>query len=191
MDIDIPFDPAALVASLAAGVRHEFLFFWGHRKAEDGCLTKSCFSQWWEAPFCMDGRQFRTAEHYMMTRKAELFGDHETAALVLAAETPKAAKALGRKVRGFSEDAWLAHREEIVFTGNMEKFSQNADLREFLLGTRDAVLVEASPVDSVWGIGLAEADPKARNPAEWPGLNLLGFALTRVREKLRQRNVAV
>lgn len=181
------FNKTTLAAALTADPIQEFLFFWGHQKSKDGQLTKSCFSQWWESPFRIGDRYFRTAEHYMMVRKAELFDDQDAVSAILAASTPKDAKALGRKIRGFSDAVWLDLREEIVFTGNFEKFSQDEMLRKFLLDTRDAILVEASPVDSIWGIGLAEDNPDARNPATWPGLNLLGFALMKVREELQRR----
>ena len=134
-------------------------------------------SQWWEAAFSEDGKVFGSAEHYMMAHKAWLFGDAETAARILAAAHPGEAKALGRKVRGFGEAVWAAHRFEIVVRGNIAKFGQNSELRDFLLSTRDRVLVEASPRDPVWGIGLAASDERAASPATWRGLNLLGFAL--------------
>lgn len=185
MNASIPLDKVALLESERKGATHEFLFFWGHQKSKDGTLTRSCFSQWWHSPFSVDGRLFATAEHYMMVRKAELFGDAASAQLILSARTPKDAKALGRTVRGFSDELWLANRDEIVFTGNWHKFSQNPALKQVLLKTANAILVEASPVDAIWGIGLAEDHPKARQPADWPGLNLLGFALMKVREKLQ------
>lgn len=122
----------------------------------------------------------------MMTRKARLFGDENTARAILAATTPNEAKSLGRKVIGFSEQTWIGHREEIVFTGNLAKFGQRPDLKKFLVSTGAAVLVEASPVDDIWGIGLAQDDPLATSPASWPGLNLLGFALMKTRAHLLQ-----
>ena len=94
-------------------------------------------------------------------------------------------KALGRGVRGFEEPIWRQNRSSIVIEGNYAKFSQSAALREFLVGTKHRVLVEASPVDKIWGIGLGADDPHAENPLEWRGLNLLGFALMDVRERLR------
>ena len=121
----------------------------------------------------------------MMAAKARLFGDGEALAGILAAEDPGSIKALGRHVRSFDEAAWAAARFDIVTVGNMEKFGQDERLRRYLLATRDEVLVEASPVDRVWGIGLAEQDPRARRPAQWRGLNLLGFALMEVRARLR------
>src|SRR5690606_17756368 len=140
--------------------------------------------QWWPAPFVLDGRTFATAEHYMMWRKALLFDDRDSAERILAAGHPKQAKDLGRGVRGFDQRRWEAQRCEIVRTGNAAKFAQHPDLEAFLLGTGNRVLVEASPVDVVWGIGLAADDPRADDPQRWKGLNLLGFALGEVRERL-------
>ncbi|TQM78031.1 hypothetical protein FHX81_0280 [Saccharothrix saharensis] len=163
----------------------EYLFFWGHEARPGAPVGKQCLSQWWEAPFTVDGLTFRTAEHFMMHGKALVFGDEETARRVLAARTPGEAKALGRRVRGFTEDVWVAERLDVVVRANLAKFGAHDDLREFLLGTGDRVLVEASPVDRVWGIGLAADDERAADPARWPGLNLLGEALMEVRARLR------
>ncbi len=181
----LPENRAALVSLAESGAPLDYVFFWGHRKPADGSITNSCFSQWYEAAFRINGEFFRTAEHYMMVRKARLFGDESSARSVLAATTPNEAKSLGRKVQGFSEEMWLAHREEIVFTGNLAKFSQHSSPRQFLLATSDAILVEASPTDAIWGIGLAQDSPLAREPSSWQGLNLLGFALMKVRTRLR------
>jgi ribA/ribD-fused uncharacterized protein len=165
------------------GQRVEFLFFWGHTPGQEG-VGKWVFSQWWPSPFAVDGLTFATAEHYMMWGKAQLFDDERTAARVLAAEHPKQAKDLGRQVRDFDQTTWEAHRAGIVRTGNTHKFGQHPDLREYLLGTGDRVLVEASPLDRVWGIGLREDDPRAQDPTRWRGINLLGFALCDVRDVL-------
>lgn len=162
----------------------KYLFFWGHQPERDGSAGKGCLSQWWEAPFSVDGLTFATAEHYMMWGKAQLFGDTATASRVLEATNPGQAKAFGREVRGFDEKAWAEHRLEIVVAGNTAKFSQHEELSRFLVGTGDRVLVEASPLDRVWGIGLTADDPRASDPAQWLGLNLLGVALTEVRAKL-------
>lgn len=118
----------------------------------------------------------------MMAEKAALFGDQEIRAQVLQATTPEAAKALGRKVRGFNNEEWLQHRYDIVVRANQAKFSQNPELNTYLKGTGARIIVEASPVDSIWGIGLTKDDAKANNPNLWEGLNLLGFALMQVRD---------
>jgi ribA/ribD-fused uncharacterized protein len=162
-----------------------FLFFWGHQPAKDGIITKSCFSQWWMASFENDGKLYLTAEHFMMARKAALFGDTEIEEQILGTKSPKDVKALGRKINNFNNDIWNEHKYEIVKEGNFFKFGQNEELREFLVGTKSKVIVEASPVDPIWGIGMSENDPDAQSPELWKGENLLGFALMEVRYLLK------
>lgn len=142
------------------------------------------FSQFYPAPFTIDGVRYPTAEHYMMAGKARLFNDHASLNKIMSAATPQKAKALGRKVAGFDEGIWRAHCTDIVVTANLAKFSQNHQMREFLMRTGTAVLVEASATDCIWGIGLARADERAEDPRRWKGENLLGFCLMRVRDIL-------
>ncbi|MET8040520.1 NADAR family protein [Micromonospora sp. NPDC005215] len=175
---------AGLTDAVRAGSPVKFLFFWGHQPQRDGSIGAGCLSQWWPDPFSVDGQEFRTAEHYMMWRKAVLFGDATAAARILTVAHPHAAKTLGRQVDGFDERVWQEHRLDIVVAGAVAKFGQRPELREYLLGTGERVLVEASPVDRVWGIGLAADHPDAVDPARWRGLNLLGFALMRARTML-------
>jgi len=125
-----------------------------------------------------------TAEHHMMYQKAVLFGDSDAAERLLSASNPGEAKAIGREVLGFDQAKWDEHRFEIVVLANVAKFSSDPKLKEFLLYTGDRVLVEASPVDKIWGIGLAEDNPACENPHQWKGTNLLGFALMEVRDQL-------
>jgi ribA/ribD-fused uncharacterized protein len=174
-----------LISSVERKEKVKFLFFWGHQKSKSGEITAACFSQWWAAPFTVDGVRYNTTEHWMMAQKALLFGNEEIYQQILAAKSPAAAKALGRQVRNFDEAVWNANRSAIVVRGNLEKFQQHSDLQDFLLQTKDRVLVEASPVDSIWGIGLAADNARAENPRQWNGLNLLGFALMEVRDLLR------
>jgi ribA/ribD-fused uncharacterized protein len=150
-----------------------FTFFWKHR-----------LSQWHPARFVVGGIAFNCAEQYMMYAKAMLFGDRDAGERILVAESPREQQAIGRTVRGFDESVWMLFREGIVFAGNYARFDQNADQRELLFATRGTTLVEASPHDRVWGIGLLADDPRASIRAEWQGLNLLGEDLTRVRETL-------
>jgi ribA/ribD-fused uncharacterized protein len=173
-----------LAAARASGRTVKYLFFWGHRPQRDGRPGPGCLSQWWPAAFTVDGYEFATAEHYMMWRKAMLFGDGEIAGRILAAAHPRQAKALGRQVCGFDQQLWEQRRFDIVVDGSVAKFSQHEPLREYLVGTGERVLVEASPTDRVWGIGLAASDERAADPGAWPGLNLLGFALMRPRQIL-------
>lgn len=99
----------------------------------------------------------------------------------------KKIKDLGRKVKNYDEKIWVEHREKYVFRGNYEKFTQNLDIQEVLLNTGKTILVEASPYDKIWGIGLAANDPEAKDPSKWKGLNLLGKGLTRLRDELAIR----
>ncbi|SEI16690.1 NADAR family protein [Pseudomonas fuscovaginae UPB0736] len=173
----------ALRARFNAGEALEYVFFWGHQRNPHK-ITASCFSQWYDAEFTVDGQRYPTAEHFMMAEKAALFDDQDIRSQVLQAPTPNAAKALGRKVSGFDNEQWLQHRYSIVVRANQAKFSQNPELETFLRETGSRILVEASPVDNIWGIGLAQDDPRANDPNSWQGLNLLGFALMQVRDEL-------
>lgn len=163
----------------------KFLFFWGHQPNKDGSISKTCFSQWWLSSFEVDNVIYKTAEHWMMAKKAELFNDNEVLAKIIKANSPAEAKKLGREVKNYDDKLWLANRYEIVKQGNRHKFSQNKDLKTFLINTKDRVLVEASPVDPIWGIGMATDHKDVSNPEKWKGLNLLGFALMEVRDELK------
>lgn len=176
----------ALIEFIKQGGKPEYLYFWGHQKSKSG-ISKSCFSQWYPAVFEVDGLVFKTAEHYMMYRKATLFNDAKIAQEILACNHPNEAKKLGRKVAGFDEAIWNKERFQIVVEGNKQKFSQNREMQDFLLSTGNSILIEASPVDKVWGIGLAADDKLAAQPQNWRGLNLLGYALMAVREQLVKR----
>ena len=177
-------DKADLIAYLACGHKVKYLFFWGHTANTAGEVGKECFSQWYPAAFTIDGIQYPTAEHYMMAEKARLFGDADAEQKILASSHPGDAKMLGRGVRDYVDTQWKKHRFEIVVRGNVAKFSQHPQLQEFLLASEQRVLVEASPRDNIWGIGLGQDNLKAKIPSEWRGLNLLGFALMEVRARL-------
>lgn len=174
-----------LTQQVTRGDRVKWLHFWGHRPHPDGRLSASCLSQWWPAPFTVDGVAYATAEHWMMAAKARLFQDADAERAALTARTPAEAKKAGRLVRGFDDAVWERERFGIVVEGSVHKFSSDEALRAYLVGTGERVLVEASPLDRVWGIGLAADDPRAHDPARWRGLNLLGFALMEARERLR------
>jgi ribA/ribD-fused uncharacterized protein len=173
-----------LLARYEQGEPLKFLFFWGHQPKKDGSVGDSCFSQWWLADFTVEGQTYRTAEHWMLAEKARLFGDSEIREKIIRSKAPAEAKKLGRAVKNFDPTLWDAHKYDIVRTGNGHKFSQYPDLRRYLLQTGNRILVEASPVDPIWGIGLAKDDERAANPTQWKGENLLGFALMEVRDAL-------
>jgi ribA/ribD-fused uncharacterized protein len=173
-----------LARQVQAGARPTYLFFWDHEPRADGNLGPSCLSQWWPARFSSDGEVFGSAEQYMMWRKAILFGDSERAAAILHTRSPLQAKALGRMVEHFDDATWVEHRWQIVVAASVAKFSSDPHLRSFLTATGRRVLVEASPVDKIWGIGLAADSEFAALPQRWRGLNLLGFALMEARDQL-------
>ncbi|PSK95437.1 hypothetical protein CLV63_11597 [Murinocardiopsis flavida] len=181
---DLPLSVDELRAAAARDTRFKYLYFWGHRPNRDGSIGAGCLSQWWPSPFTVDGVAYATAEHWMMAEKARLFEDADAAEAITAAASPGAAKHLGRRVRGFDAAVWEERRSDIVVRGSVHEFGHHPDLRAYLLGTANRVLVEASPHDRVWGIGLVADDERARNPARWKGLNLLGFALMRARTEL-------
>ncbi len=177
-----------LHAQLEANEKIKHLFFWGHQPMKDNRVNKSCCSQWYESPFEQDGIRYPTAEHWMMAGKARLFKDESTLAKILNCRTPAEAKKLGRIVQNFDRKIWEAHRSEIVVQGNVLKFGQDDDLWNFLDNTKERVLVEASPMDRIWGIGLAADAPGIEYPENWRGLNLLGYALMEARDRLRKQN---
>ena len=166
-----------------AGEAMTFLLFWGHT-SKPGKIKKACLSQWYPCDFAVDGVRYHTTEQYMMAQKALLFEDSETHERIMQADHPADYKALGRAIRHFDEEKWNAHKDQIVLAGNIAKFSQNPELKDFLLGTGDSVLAEASPYDCIWGIGLGMDDPLAGNPNHWRGENLLGFVLMETRDIL-------
>ena len=178
-------DRPTLIKRIAAGEQFSYVCFWGHSVPKDGSIGKTCFSQWYPSAFEVEGVSYTTAEHWMMAAKARLFGDDETLVEILGSTDPHTAKALGRKVSGFDEKTWKANARRLVTEGNVQKFSQNAELKSFLISTGDAVLIEASPRDCIWGIGLGQENPRAQNPTTWRGQNLLGFALMDVRAILK------
>lgn len=184
---DEPLDVASLVRRVERGWRPKFVFFWGHKAKAGADVGKHVLSQWQASAFEVDGVRYPSAEHYMMAEKARLFGDDVVLARILASPSPGAAKALGRQVRNFKDELWDAACFDIVARGNAAKFGQNEELRTYLLNTGGKVLVEASPLDRIWGVGLAEDDPGIENPAQWRGANLLGFALMKARAMVRER----
>ena len=163
--------------------RPEFLLFYGHKVTDP--VTETCLSQWYPCQFEVDAIPYTSAEQYMMAEKAKLFGDEEIRVKILNTSDPRRCKALGRKVKHFDKDIWNQNKIRIVTQGNQEKFMQNDTLKQFLLSTGNKVLVEASPTDRIWGIGLGKNNPDALNPAKWRGRNLLGFSLMNVRSLLK------
>lgn len=152
-----------------------FVFFWNEWP-----------SQWHPAPFTIDGVAYTCCEQLMMAEKARLFGDDVTLQKILATDDPRRQKALGRQVKGFDDARWTEVCREVVYRANVAKFTQNAGLGALLLATGTKTLVEASPTDTIWGIGLGANDPRATDRAAWRGKNWLGEALMKVRAELQK-----
>lgn len=152
-------------------------FFWTHR---EGASHSEC-SQFYIRPMVIENQTFCCCEQWMHWRKARLFGDESTAESIMSEADPFRQKALGRQVTGFSAASWSVVARDVVFRGNMAKFSQHPDLLERLRTTCGTILVEASPSDRVWGIGLARDDPRAIQRESWLGSNWLGYVLTEIR----------
>ncbi|RFU32152.1 hypothetical protein B7463_g4169, partial [Scytalidium lignicola] len=160
------------------------IFFWKPHESEYGFL-----SQWHSSPFqdADKSKTYSSAEQYMMYQKASLFEDHEIGAKILKTTSPKEQKSLGRKVRNFDDDVWKKNRSRIVTEGSYFKFmyslSEDEGLKERLLATRERELIEASPMDRIWGIGFGAQNAESQKH-KW-GLNLLGIALMEARKRIR------
>ena len=156
----------------------KFVFFW-----------RGYLGQWFRSPFVLDGVHYTHAEQAMMAAKARLFNDLETLEKIMAAQKPSLQKSLGREVRGYVDEDWLKVARDVVTRVNIAKFSQDPELKQQLLDTGERTIVEASPVDFLWGIGLACDHEDASNPEKWPGKNWLGESLMRAREEIRRGNL--
>jgi ribA/ribD-fused uncharacterized protein len=153
----------------------KFHFFWS-----------GPFSQWAIRPMVIEGVTYNCCEQLMMAEKARLFGDDWAYNQIMIETDPAKQKALGRQVKGFDKDKWEAIARDVVYKGNYAKFTQHPELRAKLMATGDQEIVEASPEDRIWGIGLRSSDPRAQDKKTWRGTNWLGEAITRVREQLRR-----
>ena len=142
-------------------------------------------SQWITARINIDGEFYNTNEQYMMACKARLFKDDEALAGIMATNDPAKQKYWGRLVQGFDTTEWQKHCRLIVYRANLAKFTQHPDLKGWLLYTGEKLIVEASPEDKIWGIGLHESDEAAWNTETWQGLNWLGEAIMQVRSDIR------
>jgi ribA/ribD-fused uncharacterized protein len=151
----------------------DFTFFFG---------KESPLSNWHHAPFSVKGIKFTDVEQFMMFCKAMLFKDDETAGKILSATHPSESKRLGREVKGFQQGVWVLYRERYVYRGALEKFRAHPGKKAFLISTQGTELVEASPYDRIWGVGLAADNPNILDKHKWLGANLLGEVLGRVRE---------
>ena len=164
------------------GQKVDVVFF--HKPEEpDGYL-----SNWYLSPFDLDGKHFSSVEQYIMYRKCTLFGDHSSAAAVLATDDVAEQQAIGRKAKGYINSVWAGLRQLVAYEGLMAKFSQNEDLKQKLLDTGDAYLVECAGSDKIWACGVRLNDDRRFDAANWDGKNILGFALMEVRNVLQKNS---
>jgi len=104
-------------------------------------------SQWYRCEFTIKGYTYNCAEQFMMHCKAMMFGDGKAATAIMNSISPREQKFFGRKVIDFDVNRWNKIAINIVTAGNFAKFSQNTDLKEYLLNTENKILVEASPTE--------------------------------------------
>ena len=142
-------------------------------------------SNWYASEFMIEGKTFSSMEQFMMHQKALLFNDQQVAKQIMETNDPSIIKALGRQVAGYNEIDWNGIRQIVVYEGLIAKFSQNESLKNKLLTTKDALLVECSISDKIWGNGLSITDPDRLSKEKWKGQNLLGYTLMKVRDKLK------
>lgn len=158
----------------------EFEFFWN-----------GPFSQWLRCRFVVDGVKYNCAEQYMMAEKARLFGDKKMERAIMKSTSPREQKAFGRKVKNFNVHKWESVARDIVYKGNYAKFTQDKKLLKVLLLTKGTTIVEASPYDKIWGIGLRKDDKRAQSRSTWQGKNWLGEVLTKLRDDLLKEEEAL
>jgi hypothetical protein len=153
--------------------KEDFVFFWG-----------GTFSQWCPSVFTIEGVDYNCCEQYMMAKKALLFNDAVAYHEIMLEDEPATQKAIGRTVRGFNKEKWEQYCQQYVYDGNYAKFKQNPKMLKELMATGTKEIVEASPQDRIWGIGLAASDPRAWDKSTWRGTNWLGIAIMRVRAEI-------
>lgn len=174
---------ASIPSELESASQNKFTFFW-HEYEENGYL-----SNWWCSDnwFVIDDFRYSCVEQYIMAKEAKMFHDSYCYTQILKASSPKECKELGRKVSRFDERKWNAVRYNILLEGLRAKFGQNEKLKNYLLSTGDTIIAEASPYDSIFGIGITADKAKNISPDKWRGENLLGKALMQVRNELKAK----
>ena len=168
-----------IIYKYASGQDLNFTFFW---KTSKGILDEGCFSQWQISHFSFRGIQYSSAEQFMMAHKAIAFNDRETLKEIMNESHPRKIKKLGRQIVNFNSDTWDKYKYCVALIGNYCKFDQNEKMKQILINTGDNIIVEASPYDKIWGVGLNATDSRIMNPFYWEGKNLLGFVLMKVRD---------
>ncbi|MUH01381.1 DUF1768 domain-containing protein [Scytonema sp. UIC 10036] len=136
-----------------------------------------CFSNFSDHGFELDGLYWYTSEHYFQAQKFVGTPHVEQIRLV---KTPKDAARMGRDRNRPLRPDWEQVKDGIMKKAVLRKFQTHADIKEILLSTGDAELVENSPIDYYWGCG-----------ADGSGKNMLGKILMEVREILRDSELVV
>lgn len=157
----------------------KFIFFWKQTEKPYGC-----FSNWYRSNFILEDIKFNCVEQYMMWKKAKIFGDDSKATEILSVVNPWEQKAKGREVKNFDKAVWDKVCKQVVYDACKAKFEQNTKMMDILLETEGCEIVEASPSDNIWGIGLAEDDRRALSKSTWKGSNYLGEVLTKLRKDI-------
>jgi len=155
-------------------ITEKYVFFWS-----------GIYSNWHPSPFQIGGVQYNCAEQYLMAEKARLFGDITSESRILSAINPADQKRYGRQVTGFNKDKWESVALDVMYRALWAKFTQDEALKGQILSTGDRIIVEASPEDCIWGIGLHWAEKACDDPKNWRGTNWLGLTLTKVRDDLK------
>ena len=167
------------------GVTSTMIGFWGIKRKPEWTRT---FSNFYPCEITLDGNLYSCSEQVYMHEKAVFFHDDDTATKLLEPGlSPGKYKRLGRLVQGYDDDKWAQVRYDAMLTAVGAKYRQNPTLRSILIATGDRTLVECSPFDTVWGIGLGthdesgNSDDRWTHPEQWRGENLLGRALMETR----------
>uniref|UniRef100_A0A6C0LVN7 NADAR domain-containing protein n=1 Tax=viral metagenome TaxID=1070528 RepID=A0A6C0LVN7_9ZZZZ len=168
---------------------NNYIFFYGHKSND----KYNIFSQWYPAIFIdsIIGITYKNTEQYMMAHKALLFNDIDTYTKIITTSDPFTIKKLGRQVKNFDEKEWNKYKFDIVMEGNKLKFTQNKKLGKELINTGSKIIVEASKYDRIWGIGLDKKEAINIDPKKWPGKNLLGQIIMKVRNELKRENTLI
>lgn len=143
-------------------------------------------SNWYTSPFDLQGVHYTSVEQFIMYQKCGTFGDKASALQILDTNDTATQQAIGRKCQGYIDSVWAGMRQTIAIHGLLAKFQQNDDLRQKLLDTQDAFLVECAVSDRTWACGVSLSDDKRKDASNWLGKNILGFALMTVRSMLRE-----
>jgi len=102
----------------------------------------------------------------------------------MSTDCPKTQKSLGRSIPEFDQFMWEEYAMEVVRQGNYHKINQNPGILQALHNTMGTTLVEASPHDCYWGIGLEDNDSRSQQRVTWLGENRLGEILRELRDNV-------